>query len=302
MDNCVVFDASLHQQHIDQCTDPLVIDVSELEIIDTTKGARLVPAGSEADTPVFMLVPREEVVGSGKQVDVSSLIAALETLESNNKVSLEHGKSRYVGHASSGTKYTCSGVVPNHGGKGIRESSLKDLPEAQWKGLIKFVRKCEHLLIGYLDSGVLQGFQNAMRFGNFATMPGPPGTHKNASIYGAISSGRNVFLSSHMDEDFFYSVVTVQAEKSDGSLYLMSDDICYYFVFTEYGVAVALRPGDVLLFNPLAYHSVMTPVNPENEVWCCSLYLKMGVVGKNDNSMPLTELEKEWLRNEQVCC
>ena len=88
---------------------------------------------------MFVLVPWEEVVGSGKQVDVSSLIAALETLERNNKVSLEHGKSRYVGHASSGTKYTCSGVAPNHGGKGIRESGLKDLPKTQWKGLIKFV-------------------------------------------------------------------------------------------------------------------------------------------------------------------
>ena len=88
---------------------------------------------------MFVLVPWEEVVGSGKQVDVSSLIAALETLERNNKVSLEHGKSRYVGHASGGTKYTCSGVAPNHGGKEIHESGLKDLPKTQWKGLIKFV-------------------------------------------------------------------------------------------------------------------------------------------------------------------
>ena len=118
------------------------------------RGARLIPAGSEAATPVFVLVPSEEVVGSGKQVDASSLIAALETLESINKFSLEHGKSRYVGHASSGTKYTCSGVAPNCGGKGIRESSIQDLPKAQWKGLMKFIRKCEHLLIGYLDSGV----------------------------------------------------------------------------------------------------------------------------------------------------
>ena len=101
---------------------------------------------------------------------------------------------------------------------------------------------------------------------------------------------------------FFYSVVTVQAEKSDGTLYSMSDDICYYFVFAKYGVAVAHHPGDVLLFNPLAYHSVTTLVNLDNEVWCCSLYLKTGVVGKNDNNMPLTELEKEWLRNDQVCC
>ena len=36
--------------------------------------------------------------GSGKQVDISSLIAALATLESSNKVSLERGKSRCVGH------------------------------------------------------------------------------------------------------------------------------------------------------------------------------------------------------------
>ena len=287
-----LLDASHNKQHIDIHMGALVIDVSRLKIINTTKGARLLP-GSEADAPLFMLVPREEVVGSGKQVDVSSPSQALETLESDNKISLEHGKSRYVGHASAETKYMCSGVVPNHGGKGICESSIKDLPEAQWKGLIKFVRKCEHLLIGYLDSGILQGFQNASRFGNFATMPGPPGTHNNASIYGAIASWQNVFLSSHMDEDFFYSVITVQAEKSDGSLLSMSDDICYYFVFSEYGVAVALCPGDVLLFNPVAYHSVTTPVNPKNEVWCCSLYLKMGVVGKNDNSMPLTELEKE---------
>ena len=207
----MVFDASHNKQHMDIRMDALVIDVSELEIIDTTKGARLLP-GSEADTPLFVLVPREEVVGSGKQVDISSLIAALETLESNNKVSLERGKSRYVGCASAETKYTCSGVAPNRGGKGIHESSIKDLPKAQWKELIKFVQKYEHLLIGYLDSGILQGFQNAIRFGNFVTMPGPPGTHKNASIYGAISSGQNVFLSSHIDEDFFYSVVTVQAE------------------------------------------------------------------------------------------
>ena len=35
--------------------------MSELEIIDTTKGARLIPAGSEPDTPVFVLVLWEEV-------------------------------------------------------------------------------------------------------------------------------------------------------------------------------------------------------------------------------------------------
>ena len=50
----MVFNASHNKQHIDIRIDALVIDMSELEIIDTTKGARLIPAGSEADTPVFL--------------------------------------------------------------------------------------------------------------------------------------------------------------------------------------------------------------------------------------------------------
>ena len=90
-DNCAVFDASHNKQHIDIHMDALVIDVSELEIINTTMGARLLP-GSEADAPLFVLVPMGGGGGgSGKQVDVSSLIPALETLKSNNKVSLECG-------------------------------------------------------------------------------------------------------------------------------------------------------------------------------------------------------------------
>ena len=36
----MVFDASHNKQHIDLCKDALVIDVSELEIIDTTKGGK----------------------------------------------------------------------------------------------------------------------------------------------------------------------------------------------------------------------------------------------------------------------
>ena len=125
----MVFDASHNKQHIEICKDAKVIDVSKLKIIDTTKGARLLQ-GIEADVPLFMLVPREEVVGSGEQMDISSLLPALETLKSNNKVSLEHGNSRYVGHATYETMYTCSGVVPIHGGKGIYETGINDLPEA----------------------------------------------------------------------------------------------------------------------------------------------------------------------------
>jgi len=34
----------------------------------------------------------------------------------------------------------------------------------------------------------------------------------------------------------------------------MDADVSNYFTFAEQGIAVALRPGDMLIFNPLYHH------------------------------------------------
>ena len=73
----------------------------------------------------------------------------------------------------------------------------------------------------------------------------------------------------------------------------MDAEVCNYFTFAEQGIAVALRPGDMLIFNPLYHHclSLCTSLYEADDVFCLSLYLKTAVVGKNDNSLPLTETE-----------
>ena len=73
----------------------------------------------------------------------------------------------------------------------------------------------------------------------------------------------------------------------------MNAEVCNYFTFAEQGIAVALRPGDMLIFNPLYHHclSSCTSLYEADDVFCLSLYLKTVVVGKNNNSLPLTETE-----------
>ncbi len=52
-------------------------------------------------------------------------------------------------------------------------------------------------------------------------------------------------------------------------------------------MAVALWPGDFLLFNPHELHSISSCCKAGDEIYCISSYLKMVVVGLNDNSNPI---------------
>lgn len=79
-------------------------------------------------------------------------------------------------------------------------------------------------------------------------------------------------------------------------------DIAVYFVFPEYGVAVALRPGDQLIFNSRHYHcvSMREQVYKESEVYVTTFYMKTAVVGQNDNRIELTNMQKEVLERNKT--
>jgi hypothetical protein len=74
-------------------------------------------------------------------------------------------------------------------------------------------------------------------------------------------------------------------------------EVCNYFTFAEQGVAVALWPGDILLFNPVYEHCLPshTSVYETKDVFSLSMYLKTAIVSMNDNSLPLTEIENCFL-------
>ena len=62
---------------------------------------------------------------------------------------------------------------------------------------------------------------------------------------------------------------------------------------------VPLRPGDILLFNPVEPHALLSRCNIEDELVCMSLYYKTAVAGLNDNSKPLTKTEQELAKKYQ---
>ena len=102
----------------------------------------------------------------------------------------------------------------------------------------------------------------------------------------------NVCLNSHTDDDSFYGLVTnLDADPLKSPQ--VDDDITLYFTFPTLGLAIALRPGDILVFNPAVYHSVSSRRDPKKNIWCTSLYTKNAVVGANDNSRAIETVQRE---------
>ena len=122
---------------------------------------------------------------------------------------------------------------------------------------------------------------------NFKTMgPLPSSSNKKyAGYYNGLGFGFNVYLRTHVDVDFTISIVQVHIDNHD---YVITDKVIRYFAFPRIGVAVALWPGDFLLFNPHEPHFISSHCRREDEdVYVISSYLKMAVVGLHDNSNPI---------------
>jgi len=69
-----------------------------------------------------------------------------------------------------------------------------------------------------------------------------------------VSVGKNYWSVIHLDDDYYYTTLSVLAEDGRDDLAIL-----YYFVFPEYNIAIPLRSGDVLLFNPRVAHCCTNP-------------------------------------------
>jgi hypothetical protein len=156
------------------------------------------------------------------------------------------------------------------------------------------MKACQDVADGYLPSEDLRGIQIAKCLLKWQEMGGGG----QRSVWASFSDALNTFLSSHTDDDFFYSILTLAsayALRKDIDRYKLDADVSNYFVFAEQGIAVAMRPGDMLIFNPKYQHCLSSRASAyENQdVFSLSLYLKTAIVGGNDNSVPLKNTETE---------
>ena len=70
--------------------------------------------------------------------------------------------------------------------------------------------------------------------------------------------------------------------------------ISNYFTFPSTGHAVGLRPGDILIFNPLYTHCISSKTDEYNgiDVANISLYTKMQNIDKHDNDIEFNDKEE----------
>merc|ERR1712127_557412 len=116
-----------------------------------------------------------------------------------------------------------------------------------------------------------------------------PAIERRSKYIGACALGVNVCLNMHQDlGDFSWSDTSVHLSGD----HRPSDRVLAYFCFPTLGIAVPLRCGDHLLFNPAVPHMVSSRSRTSDKIYCVSLYMKKNLLGGNDNSLPLDETQK----------
>jgi hypothetical protein len=199
--------------------------------------------------------------------------------------SLSRGTRNFV-LMDGGNKYCCMGAQPGRKERGVQSGLYRmkhGFPCAEWDVIHKVLKRGEHAFDMFMDTKVIQHISYARARVHYTTMtPSLCSQHKKeARYYNGLGFGIIVYLRSHIDQDFTMSVVQAHIDNHD---YQVDDRIICYFAFPRIGRAVALRPGDFLLFNPQEPHAISSRCCAGDEVFCISSYLKTGVAGGNDNS------------------
>ena len=70
----------------------------------------------------------------------------------------------------------------------------------------------------------------------------------------ALAIGQNYWSKAHRDRDFYFSTLSVLSESTHDT-----GKVLYYYFFPDYEIAIPMRTGDILLFNPNITHSCSNP-------------------------------------------
>ena len=75
-------------------------------------------------------------------------------------------------------------------------------------------------------------------------------------------------------------------------------DVVTHFCIPFYGVSIALRDGDLLIFNPQIHHcAAHQEIGLNSDIILCSHYLKSLLVGGNNNDVELSEEQKDYVKD-----
>ena len=127
----------------------------------------------------------------------------------------------------------------------------------------------------YLPPGVMQFALAKKEVGCNLSLINPKNGENEDYIWTSAAVSYNYVSAVHMDDDCFFSALMVIIEETEDDVsYQMDQDITVYFCFPTCGKDIGIRPGDILLFNPLFHHCVSkhTEAYKNKSIYCCSLF------------------------------
>ena len=275
-----------------------VHDISSFKKWDT-KGGIEIRRNDDAQTLVCRKLSRDEALKCRPQERMNQDYAAVLRLEAShdrkygrNNITVRNAKNktrRALHGRHTKPMYLCPGVKVQRGRPGVVNSRPEHIATEDWNALIDMIVSMEKATRPYLDPYMIRGIHKAKQSIGWKVMQPECIDEKSNKdsqqtdsplIWQQAAFGRNVMLNSHTDQDFSLSCITVFWDKKT---YTCSDEIVQYFVFPEDGIAVALRPGDILLFNPCVPHCASSRCESDlGDIVLASFYLKSALVGGND--------------------
>ncbi len=241
-------------------------------------------ANKEEQIFAALLIKREFTLGNLSPASTNNTVEKLMQLQVTEKTC--NRASKNTGSSSTGARYAIHGNKINRGGHGFTTDKLSKTQRMSAAVLDKFAHRLEHIAGAYVPSQWLRGLVVASDSGAWPTMG-------KCKLTAAMASTINYSAPAHIDDDFLFSI---QQLNIGNRPYELHDPVCQYFCFPQYGVAIGLRPGDVLLFNPHVYHclSEKTAAYSDVDVHATSLYTKTAHAGKNNNTIELTDEQTKY--------
>ena len=266
----------------------------DLYIVDTKISNKGLVFRYDNGGSAFTRVPRQaalEMTGMNKLSTVTSHCHALDLAEKAQRGSLFRSKNKVI---YSTNKHVCPGAQACRAEPGVRDNTYhkKTMPEPDWINLVKTLCNVEKVVSSFVPTEDLRRVNMAKTVLDYKTMTATKGGNivLESHIFNAIGYTKNVHVSCHTDVDFTQSVITCYKK---GHVCECNDNVVAYFCFPRIGMAVALRPGDILVFNPREYHSVSSRCTLDYDIYFTSMYLKSAVVSLNDNTIPLTSIQEK---------
>ncbi len=124
---------------------------------------------------------------------------------------LARGTQNHV-FTENGNQYCCVGAQPGRAKRGVLSGlyRLKNgFPSNEWDSIHKLLKRAEYAFDRFMDTDIIRHISCARSRLNFKTME--PSTsspyQKTARYYNGLCFGINVYLRSHIDQDFTMSIV-----------------------------------------------------------------------------------------------